>query len=302
MALIKRYYVDNETVITASNLNKIQDSIINAENQIIGFDKNNRIIDVEFIDLIDNVGVYRVGGKQIYLSEIDETTGGLNIIRLGAEGYQVVVTGKHGHGEGYKTEVTGANGHGEGKFTKSIGDNSHAENYNTQALGKNSHTQGNSTITSYENTDVIGKFNKDIEGMAHIIGNGTSDADRSNAHTVDWEGNAWYQGKIKVGGTGYDSDNAEEIPSKSDVQNMINSSVNKVVTDVDKIPSIKYTEQNLTDVQKAQARENIGAGTSSFSGSYNDLTDKPEDFSAITIEEIDAICNSNIYSSQEVVV
>jgi hypothetical protein len=45
------------------------------------------------------------------------------------------------------------------------------------------------------------------------------------------------------------------------------------------IPSVdgmlKFTAQSLTDSQKAQARTNIGAGTSSFSGSYNDLTNKP---------------------------
>ena len=40
--------------------------------------------------------------------------------------------------------------------------------------------------------------------------------------------------------------------------------------------AVKYTtSQDLTDAQKQQARTNIGAGTSSFSGSYNDLTDKP---------------------------
>lgn len=33
--------------------------------------------------------------------------------------------------------------------------------------------------------------------------------------------------------------------------------------------------QGLTDSEKANARANIGAGTSSFSGSYTDLTDKP---------------------------
>lgn len=33
--------------------------------------------------------------------------------------------------------------------------------------------------------------------------------------------------------------------------------------------------QGLTDTEKANARTNIGAGTSSFSGSYNDLTNKP---------------------------
>lgn len=42
--------------------------------------------------------------------------------------------------------------------------------------------------------------------------------------------------------------------------------------------AVQYTAQTLSNEQKAQARANIGAGTSSFSGSYNDLTDKPTDF------------------------
>ena len=40
--------------------------------------------------------------------------------------------------------------------------------------------------------------------------------------------------------------------------------------------SVLYTAQELTEGQKAQARQNIGAGTSNFSGKYADLTDKPE--------------------------
>lgn len=39
--------------------------------------------------------------------------------------------------------------------------------------------------------------------------------------------------------------------------------------------AVKTTAQTLTNAQKTQARTNIGAGTSSFSGSYNDLTNKP---------------------------
>ena len=39
--------------------------------------------------------------------------------------------------------------------------------------------------------------------------------------------------------------------------------------------AVKTTVQTLTEAQKSQARTNIGAGTSSFSGSYNDLTNKP---------------------------
>lgn len=32
---------------------------------------------------------------------------------------------------------------------------------------------------------------------AHIVGNGTSDTARSNAHTLDWSGNAWYAGSVE---------------------------------------------------------------------------------------------------------
>ena len=46
-----------------------------------------------------------------------------------------------------------------------------------------------------------------------------------------------------------------------------------VVSDTE--DAVTYTAQTLTEVQKTQARANIGAGTSSFSGSYNDLTNKP---------------------------
>ena len=41
------------------------------------------------------------------------------------------------------------------------------------------------------------------------------------------------------------------------------------------INAVKTTAQTLTDAQKAQARTNIGAGTSLFSGAYDDLTGKP---------------------------
>lgn len=46
-----------------------------------------------------------------------------------------------------------------------------------------------------------------------------------------------------------------------------------VVSDTE--DAVKYTAQTLTNAQKQQARTNIGAGTSNFSGSYNDLTNAP---------------------------
>ena len=39
---------------------------------------------------------------------------------------------------------------------------------------------------------------------------------------------------------------------------------------------VSFKKQSLSETEKQQARQNIGAGTSSFSGSYNDLEDKPD--------------------------
>lgn len=39
--------------------------------------------------------------------------------------------------------------------------------------------------------------------MAHIVGGGTSDTDRKNIHTLDWAGNAWFAGEVRVGGSSY---------------------------------------------------------------------------------------------------
>lgn len=46
-------------------------------------------------------------------------------------------------------------------------------------------------------------------------------------------------------------------------------------TSIDLSEYLRFTAQALTEPQKAQARQNIGAGTSSFSGDYNDLLNKP---------------------------
>ena len=58
---------------------------------------------------------------------------------------------------------------------------------------------------------------------------------------------------------------ANDVPVKS-----VDGSTGTVVTN-----AVKTTSQSLTDAQKAQARTNIGAGTSSFDGDYESLSNKP---------------------------
>ena len=55
-----------------------------------------------------------------------------------------------------------------------------------------------------------------------------------------------------------------------------------VVSDTE--DAVTYTAQALTEEQKTQARANIGAGTSNFSGLYNDLPDKPNIPAATVID------------------
>ena len=56
----------------------------------------------------------------------------------------------------------------------------------------------------------------------------------------------------------------------------VNGKTNIVVLTADDVEAISYSkQQNLTPEQQLLARTNIGAGTSNFSGNYNDLTNKP---------------------------
>ena len=125
----------------------------------------------------------------------------------------------------------------------------HAENDDTQAIGTGSHAQGYGTITYTEYGDVIGKFNViDLNSKyAHIVGNGRDDTLRSNAHTLDWDGNTWYKGKIKIGGTSYDDASAEEVATKKYVDSNTSSkedTANKVTT----------LDENSTDTQYPSAK------------------------------------------------
>ena len=47
---------------------------------------------------------------------------------------------------------------------------------------------------------VQGQYNEPDSKLAHIVGNGKSDSNRSNAHTLDWNGNAWFAGTVESTG------------------------------------------------------------------------------------------------------
>lgn len=120
-----------------------------------------------------------------------------------AEGTGTTASGDYGsHAEGSNTIASGVASHAEGSSTTASAYCSHAEGNCTTASGENSHAEGASTIASSQNQHVQGKYNiEDLNGTyAHIVGNG-EDGKNSNAHTLDWQGNAWYSGKLSQEGT-----------------------------------------------------------------------------------------------------
>lgn len=96
--------------------------------------------------------------------------------------------------------ATGNGSHVEGANNVARGAGSHAEGGSTLAKSPRSHVEGYRTIAGSPDQHVEGKYN--IEDTAHaylhIAGNGTSDSARSNAYTLDWEGNAWFAGSISL--------------------------------------------------------------------------------------------------------
>ena len=120
-----------------------------------------------------------------------------------AEGDGTTASGDNSHAEGYGTTASGAKSHAEGNTTIASGSGSHTEGTYTTASGRDSHAEGSNTKASSEYQHVQGRYNiEDTENKyAHIVGNGLKDNERSNAHTLDWEGNAWYAGKLSQEGT-----------------------------------------------------------------------------------------------------
>ena len=107
------------------------------------------------------------------------------------EGHSNIASGNSSHAEGQHTTANDTASHAEGYYTTARRSYSHAEGDNTTANGAASHAEGYHTTASTHAQHVEGKYNiEDTSGQyAHIIGNGTDANHRSNALTVDWDGN-----------------------------------------------------------------------------------------------------------------
>ena len=187
---LDKKYIPDDIFINIENIdNKVEDFINNTQ----------------FLTKTDSVGT----GSFSFNRETGSTVGknsatfGLNNIASGdnafAEGAINKATGWASHAEGNATTASGNDAHAEGSGTKATGASSHAEGLDTIASGNYSHTEGEGTIASSTNQHVQGRYNIEDSNSKylHIVGNGNSNTNRSNAHTVDKNGNGWFAGTIE---------------------------------------------------------------------------------------------------------
>ncbi len=180
-----------------------------------------------------------------------------------AEGGATTASGNYSHTEGNATEATGDTAHAEGGATHATGASAHAEGSATTASGKYSHAGGRKTIAAGAAQIAVGTFNiadtlgqssywpdvykPDYGNYVEIVGNGITNDTRSNARTLDWFGNQWLAGTLKVGGTNYDDSNAQEVATKAYVNAQSTSAlVTTAATTTTNITIAPNTTVNIT--------------------------------------------------------
>lgn len=112
--------------------------------------------------------------------------------------------------------------------TYKIGAHAFTEGYGTKATAYAAHAEGYFTIASAAKQHVQGQFNTTGDNYAHIVGNGTSENERSNAHTLDWNGLGWFAGGLKIGGTGQDDAAAVSVLTENDLAIITESEIDAI--------------------------------------------------------------------------
>lgn len=126
-----------------------------------------------------------------------------------------------------------------------------------------------------------GKFYKESTHQTEITGEGGKIySDLSTDKIYRWGGSSFVvvSETIAIGttqGTAYDGKAGyDHVTNTSNPHSVTKSQVG--LGNVGNFKAVSTeANQSLTNTEKSNARTNIGAGTSSFSGSYTDLTDKP---------------------------
>lgn len=126
------------------------------------------------------------------------------------------------------------------------------------------------TVAASAQQHVQGKYNliDSADTYAHIVGNGTY-SQRSNAHTLDWDGNAWFAGDVYVGADNVKLATIDSVPTKvsqltNDKGYITSSDIPTVPTKVSQLTNDSgYITSSSIPTKTSQLTNNSGYITSS---------------------------------------
>ena len=275
-------YHDNtkqDTLVSGTNIKTINNESILGEGNISisGGSSLNNVLDGNAIGSARTIGAKDSEGQSLGEYAWAEGQGtiasgnrshaeGINTTASGnsshAEGGSTTASGDYSHAEGVSTTASEQTSHAEGNHTTASGNTSHAEGGETTASGHTSHAEGSGTTAQGNNQHVQGKFNIADKTSAHIVGNGSRYSNKSNAHTLDWSGNAWFAGDVYTGSTSGKNkdDGSKKLATEEFVTNLVGSTDVSIVVDslegneIDKAPSVKAVKEKLSEISTTKPK------------------------------------------------
>lgn len=246
--LIAQVNAASETATQAAE--DAQSALAQATN-IVSYAEQTGKTDAEKAQARSNIGAASEADIETAMAEHFPATGKL------VAGISTTASANGAVATGVGTTASGRASHAEGQATTADGQVAHAEGYGTFASGDYSHAEGFGTKASGDHQHAFGKYNVEDANDTYleIAGNGTADEARSNARTLDWNGNEALAGDLTVNKDGANemAVGAELSSLKSAMlleQDEIPDTVQSIVFDgsgnVQSITHKKRTDQSVT--------------------------------------------------------
>lgn len=240
-----------------------------AENagKILGIDADGKVTPVENADSDANSNLNLVNGEAkgslrsvTADPETDEYKLGEGAFAIGA----AAASGKYSFAAGHATASkfcafalgNGASAHGDGAFAAnggySRGIAAFSSGIGTSAYSEAQHVQG-----KYNIIDANGKYQ-------HIVGNGTGRSALSNAHTLDWNGNAWFAGDVIIGGKNQDDADAKVVATQEYVEQKVGEIEIPEVPSLEGYATEKYVDDKIGEIKIPEVPSLDGYATEKY--------------------------------------
>lgn len=199
-----------------------------------------------------------------------------------------VALGDNTFAEGARSFAMGAHSRATGNYSVAIGNQARTNTDNGCAIGEY-------VMTQAKNQTALGCYNVVDSNNLFIIGNGTDESSRSNAHTLSKNGIAWFEGDIYTGSTsGTNKDEGSVRLAK----------ITELNTKVDKVEGKDLSSNDFTDSLKTKLEGLSNYNDSELKTSIENKVDKvtgkglsTEDF---TTEEKTKLAELSNYNDTEI--